>query len=175
MSEGLTWSQWVDYFIDKKLGGKTPDSKLKKTFHVSQLREFLYAEGHPSWAQASMFLQQHRWQQRWGTTDFMLICKGKGPGAYWQVSNWEDAPASMENKIDTLSREHVNDILCRAKRLSEGNKANGGAFDGDTDMLAQIKREAEIVVGSWNFMRSSIYKLPAFDFKKSWDRKYVTV
>lgn len=175
MSGGLTWPGWVDYFINEEISGSTPAAKLNKVFSVSELRQFLYEQGHPSWAQASMFLQQHKYAQRWGTTEYMLRCKGKGPGSVWVVSNHETAQQSMEDKIDTLSREHINDILCRGKRLAEGNKAGGGAFDGDVNTLADVKREAEIIIGSWNFMRSTIYKLPAFDATKSWNNKYATV
>lgn len=177
--KGLTWPQWVDRFIDTQLAGKSPTSKLQTSFTAGTLRDYLYNEGHPQYAQASMFLQLHKYQMRWGTTEYMLRCAGKGPSAYWVVDDHQGAKASMEYKIDDLSRQHVNDILCRAKRMSEGNhtvdgKVIGGAFDGDPLILSEIKREAQLVIGSWNFMRSTIYNLPAFDFDKSWNRKYAT-
>lgn len=176
--KGLSWPQWVDRFIDTKLGGKPPSSKLKCTFTAYDLRKWLVAEGHPQAHQASMFLQLHRHQMRWGTTEYMLRCAAKGPAAYWVVSDFTDAQSSMEYKIDDLSRQHVNDILCRAKRMAEGNHTVdgvviGGAFVGDATMLAEIKREAQIVMGSWDFMRSTIYNLPRFDFNKSWASKHV--
>lgn len=169
----MTHVEWVDHYINTQISGKTPGDKLKKSFTVHAFRSWLRGEGYPSWAQASMMLQAHKFAQRWGTTEYMLRCTGKGPDARWVVSNWEDTSASVETKIDSLSREHVTDLLCRAKRFAEGNSSVGGSFDGDATTLTNLKREVELVIGSWNFMRSSIYKLKPIDAVKSWNNKYV--
>lgn len=176
--KGLSWPQWVDRYIDTQLGGKSPSTKLHVTFTASNLRAFLYNEGHPQWAQASMFLQLHKYQMRWGTTEYMLRCAGKGPSAYWVVSNYEDAKVSMQFKINDLSLQHVNDILCRAKRMAEGNHTVdgtviGGAFVGDDPVLEQVKKDAHSIIAQWSAMRV-MCGLKEFDFSKSWNRKYAT-
>lgn len=167
----MSWPQWVDHFIATKISGTTPDAKLKKTFCVNDLRNFLRASKHPSWMQASMFLQAHKHAQRWGHTDYMIRCDSKGPDARWVISNWEDVGASMETKIDQLSREHVNDLLCRARRFADGNTV----FSGDVPTLESLQRETEIIVGQWNVMRSVVYHLKPINFAKSWFSKYVVV
>jgi hypothetical protein len=174
----LTWAQQVDQYVHNKIGGATPHSKLKQRFTASDLRAYLKSIGHPAWSEASMFLQSHKYQMRWGTTDYMLRCVGRGPGSYWVVDDFDGAQASMANKIDTLSREHVNDILCRAKRMAEGNhtvdgKVLGGTFVGDTSTVDEVKRQTRTIVASWNVMRSLV-SLPDFDFTRSWNRKHVT-
>lgn len=167
---GMTMAEWTDAYINQ-LGGKGgPTSKVGKTFYVANFRDWLEGQGHPGWHQASMFLQCHKWAQRWGYTTYMLRCPNKGRDAYWIVSDHNDAKAALVTKTDQLSREWVNDMLARAVRLAQGNST----FSGDPATLVALEHETKFAINAWNFMRSNA-GLRQFDANKTWDRSSIVL